>query len=350
MGIFCAERRWPATPMAMGCRMCGSSKTALPTTQAPLRTAMAMGGPDYQELKGGWSPRDVSSVPLHPPQTKPLAAVLANAGTLTSLGYVVLRLWDAEGNPATPFFSYQVAGSTNWQTATIVTLDGATYSTNSLAAAPPSGTNDTIVWNALADLGPVMWAVTHILLRASAQDVSLMGDWSAGTLFTVNTTLPPPVDGDADGMPDSWEIQSSAIPPAPESPIGTTMAPMISPNTLPTRIQRIPRPSSASPPWQHGTGRFDGGLVGRKCRNPVSPTQLHYWRHKLILAECLDQPSPHTHCRVTIISLELRGSFSRRFGTGIQRPDRSGTITWLLGTNTGRYNRRHKEFGHLFSG
>lgn len=163
------------------------------------------GWSDYQELKGGSLPRDASSVPLNPPQTKPLAVVLANPGTLTSLGYVALRLWDAEGNASTPFFSYQAIGTNNWQTATIVTLDGATYSTNSLAAAPPSGTNHTIVWNALADLGPNV--VTNILLRARAQDASLMGDWSAGTLFTVNTTLPPPVDGDGDGMPDSWEIE-----------------------------------------------------------------------------------------------------------------------------------------------
>src|SRR5436190_23603576 len=32
------------------------------------------------------------------------------------------------------------------------------------------------------------------------------------------------------------------------------------------------------------------------------------------------------------------------------QPNLVAGMKWLLGTYTGRYNRRHKEFGHLFSG
>jgi hypothetical protein len=47
--------------------------------------------------------------------------------------------------------------------------------------------------------------VTNLLLRARAQDFMLLGDWSAGTPFQVNTVTGP--DADGDGLPDWWEIQ-----------------------------------------------------------------------------------------------------------------------------------------------
>src|ERR1041385_2590895 len=46
---------------------------------------------------------------------------------------------------------------------------------------------------------------TNILLRARASDFSLLGDWSVGTPFTVQTSITP--DSDNDGMPDWWELQ-----------------------------------------------------------------------------------------------------------------------------------------------
>jgi len=89
------------------------------------------------------------------------------------------------------------------QDATLTTLDGAAYSTNSRVAAPPTGTNHTLVWNALTNLGAGV--NTNVLLRARARDITLLGDWSAGTPFTVQTSANP--DSDGDGLPDWWEIQ-----------------------------------------------------------------------------------------------------------------------------------------------
>lgn len=150
-----------------------------------------------------WSPQSQLPQVASLPNTAPAAAVLPTTNTLGSLALVTVRLWDAEGNASTPFLQYQLSGSTNWQDATLLSLDGGAYSTNTRVAASPGGVNHTVVWKAQADL--VANVVTNILLRARARDMTLLGDWSAGTPFTVQTTANP--DSDNDGMLDSWEIQ-----------------------------------------------------------------------------------------------------------------------------------------------
>jgi len=150
-----------------------------------------------------WPPE--SQLPQLPslPQTAPAAAVLPQTNALGSPAAVTIRLWDAEGNAATPFLQYQWSGTTNWLPATLTTLDAAPYSTATRVAALPGGSNHTVVWNAQGDLG--LNVSTNILLRARAQDFSLIGDWSAGTPFQINTATTP--DADNDGLPDWWEIQ-----------------------------------------------------------------------------------------------------------------------------------------------
>jgi hypothetical protein len=120
------------------------------------------------------------------PNTAPAALVLPSINTLGSLAVVTVRLWDAEGNASTPFLQYQFTAATNWLDATLTALDGAPYSTNSRVAALPSGTNHTLAWNAMADLGAGV--VTNVLLRVRARDFMLVGDWSLPTPFQIDTT------------------------------------------------------------------------------------------------------------------------------------------------------------------
>ncbi|MCW5554673.1 MAG: immunoglobulin domain-containing protein [Verrucomicrobiae bacterium] len=122
------------------------------------------------------------------PNTAPAAAVLPSAGTLGGQAALTVRLWDAEGNAATPFLQFQIAGTTNWQPATLTHLNGGAYSAGVRVSALPGGVNHSIVWNALADLGAS--TATNVLLRARAQDFQLAGHWSAGTPFAVNTGFP----------------------------------------------------------------------------------------------------------------------------------------------------------------
>lgn len=150
-----------------------------------------------------WSPQTQLPQLASLPNTAPSAAVLPTTNTLGSLALVTVRLWDAEGNASTPYLQFQLSGSTNWQYAALVSLDGAAYSTSARVATLPGGVNHTLLWNAATNLG--VGVTTNVLLRARASDISLLGDWSAGTPFTVQTTANP--DSDNDGILDSWEIQ-----------------------------------------------------------------------------------------------------------------------------------------------
>ena len=143
-----------------------------------------------------WSPQSQLPQLANLPNTAPAAAVLPATNTLGSLALVTNRLWDAEGNASTPFLQYQLFGATNWQSATLVNA-------STPLAASPGGVNHTVVWNVQTDLGANV--VTNILLRARASDFTLLGDWSAGTPFQVNTVTGP--DADGDGLPDWWESQ-----------------------------------------------------------------------------------------------------------------------------------------------
>ena len=150
-----------------------------------------------------WSPQSQLPQLASLPNTAPSAAVLPATNALGSLALVTVRLWDAEGNGSTPFLQYQLSGSAIWQSATLLNLDGGAYSASTRVAALPGGVNHTVVWNAQLDLGGNI--VTNILLRARARDMTLLGDWSVGTPFQVNTIVG--FDGDGDGLPDWWEIQ-----------------------------------------------------------------------------------------------------------------------------------------------
>lgn len=146
-----------------------------------------------------WSPQSALPQTASIAQTAPAAAALPQTNVLGSLATVTVRLWDAEGNASTPYLQYQFSGSTNWQNATLVTLDSGAYSTSTRVSTSPAGVNHTVVWNAQANVGANV--VTNILLRARASDMTLLGDWSAGTPFQLNTAL-----ADNDGMDDSWEL------------------------------------------------------------------------------------------------------------------------------------------------
>ena len=131
------------------------------------------------------------------PQTAPAAAILPAKNTLSSFANITIRLWDAEGNAAIPYLQYQFSGSANWLNAKLEQNPSHALSTT------PSGMNHALVWNAVADLGPGV--TTNVILRARASDMTLVGDWSVGTSFRVETTTNP--DSDSDGMLDEWEIR-----------------------------------------------------------------------------------------------------------------------------------------------
>lgn len=150
-----------------------------------------------------WSPQPQLPQVANLPNTAPAATVLPATNTLGAQATATVRLWDAEGNASTPFLQYQFAGSTNWRVATLLNLDSGAYSASTRVSASPGGANHTVVWNAQIDVGANV--VTNILLRARASDFALLGDWSAGTPFAVNTIISP--DADGDGLLDAWEIE-----------------------------------------------------------------------------------------------------------------------------------------------
>ena len=134
-------------------------------------------------------------------ETAPAAVVVPSANPLGNTAVVTVRLWDNEGNASTPFLQYQILGATNWQNATLTTLDGVAYNPATRVTALPTGYSHVLAWNAQADLGGGV--NTNILLRARAQDFSLVGDWSSPTPFAVNMNL----DSNTNGIPDWWEYQ-----------------------------------------------------------------------------------------------------------------------------------------------
>ena len=66
-----------------------------------------------------WPPQPALQQLANLPQTAPTATVLPSTGPFGSLATVTVRLWDAEGNAATPFLQYQFSGATNWRDATL---------------------------------------------------------------------------------------------------------------------------------------------------------------------------------------------------------------------------------------
>ncbi len=132
-------------------------------------------------------------------ETAPAIAVIPSLNSLGASARVTVRLWDAEGNSATPFLQYQVSGSPSWHDATLLSLDGGPYSTSTRVAAVPTGSEYTLIWDAAKDLGGN--GVTNVLLRARAKDFMLLGDWSVATPFQVAMA------GSTNGIPSWWLLQ-----------------------------------------------------------------------------------------------------------------------------------------------
>ncbi len=135
-----------------------------------------------------WAPQAVLPTPQPSLiETAPYAAVIPSANPLGSNAVVTVRLWHDEGDASTPFLQFQILGTTNWQNATLTVLDGLPYSSSGRVAALPTGSDHSVTWNALADMGANV--VTSILLRANARDFMLTGNWSLPTPFLLNTTI-----------------------------------------------------------------------------------------------------------------------------------------------------------------
>ena len=167
--------------------------------QAMCRVQMAAFGEGLAGLMVNPTNQNTCNVIFWPPQavlptpqpslieTAPSAAVIPSANTLGSNAVITLRFWDNEGNSSVPFIQFQVLGATNWQDATLTTLDGSPYSVSERVSALPGGSDHVATWDALADVGANV--VTNILLRASAQDFMLTGTWSLPTPFQLDTTI-----------------------------------------------------------------------------------------------------------------------------------------------------------------
>jgi YD repeat-containing protein len=149
-----------------------------------------------------WPPRSAPEASaLSTFETAPAAVVLPGTNALGSVAEISVRLWDAEGNASTPSLQFQLPGGTNWTNATLTKVDRQPYTDGLRVAALPEGTDHTLTWNVAAALGSNV--TTNVLLRARAADMTLTGEWSAGTPFQVVTTVNP--DSDGDGLPDDWE-------------------------------------------------------------------------------------------------------------------------------------------------
>jgi len=181
---------------------------------ALVAVRMAAGGEGLAGLMVNPTNQNACSVIFWPPQavlsppetgvieTAPIASVLPQSGGAGTLVPVRIRLWDAEGNASTPFLQYQLPGITNWQDAVIAFLDSAPYSATNRVPALPTGNDYVLTWNASAvitNAGP-----TNVWFRVRAQDLTLVGDWSAAMPYTL--TLSITADTDGDGLPDDWEI------------------------------------------------------------------------------------------------------------------------------------------------
>ena len=91
----------------------------------------------------------------------------------------------------------------------IVLVDSVLYSTNSFVAAPPTGTNHILCWNAATNFSS--GSSNNVLLRARATDITTNGGWSQPVAYRVEiplgpispprlTALPLGLDGSFQGM------------------------------------------------------------------------------------------------------------------------------------------------------
>jgi YD repeat-containing protein len=126
-----------------------------------------------------WPPVSQLSAPPDYPQTAPITQIMPAPNSATNLARVALCLWDGEADPARVTLQYQRPYETIWRPATI-DLTGylGTY---------PTGVTHIVTWNAALDLGPGF--ANTVQLRARAQDISLVGDWSGPVSYQVETVV-----------------------------------------------------------------------------------------------------------------------------------------------------------------
>ncbi len=182
-----------------------------------------------------WPPEQ--SLPISPSalESAPSATVLPSNGALGPNAVITNRLWDNEGNASTPFLQYEFLGATNWNKATITSLDGLPYNATLRVAALPTGSNHTLTWNALGDVGANV--VTNVLLRSRAQDFMLTGDWSLPTPFQLNTTIA--------SNPTNSPINFTSITPVP----GGLAFSWQGSSSTPLYLQRSPAVAGTNANW-----------------------------------------------------------------------------------------------------
>lgn len=175
----------------------------------------ADGWTNYQEFLAGTAAGDPGSQPpaggqmgavwSNPPKAR-IVFPPVNGSAFASLAF---KLWDAEGNPATPRLQYFDPATGQWRDAQITRLNGSPVSSPFAVAAAPGGSAHTLVWNAYAAFGTANPYFTgDVLLRARALDFQSTGAWSEPVPFQVDLNF----DSDGDGLPDGWEMQNGFDP------------------------------------------------------------------------------------------------------------------------------------------
>jgi YD repeat-containing protein len=148
-----------------------------------------------------WPPQGQLWSPTEVPQTAPITQILPTPNQGRDLARVDVRLWDAEGNAATPSLQYRLTNSPAWSNATIAAINGAALGA---VAASPTGQTHQVSWNAGLDLGSGF--TNSVRLRARAQDVTLTGEWSAEVAYLVrnSATLPAAQDDATNTFQGTW--------------------------------------------------------------------------------------------------------------------------------------------------
>jgi YD repeat-containing protein len=185
----------------------GLSPTDNTGNNALYADADGNGWSNFAKWLAGVNPLNPQSVPTNAANSSPAAVVVPGTNTLTAQANVPIVMFNVLGNPSIPYLQYEFSGSTTWQNATILSVDGASYSTNVGVAAWPTGSSHVLVWNALGDLGQVQ---TNIMLRAQAMDVEMLGTNSAPVTYAVNTLPPFQINGGSLQMtPNGFEFSIS---------------------------------------------------------------------------------------------------------------------------------------------
>jgi YD repeat-containing protein len=172
----------------------GLSPTNNSGSNAIYADADGDGWSNYAMWLLGLAPLNSNTMPTNLPNSNPVAVVLPGTNVLGSQATVSIVISNNLGNPSVPFLQFSNATTHGWSNATLMQVDGGSYSTNTRVAAWPSGSVHALVWNASCDLGPVH---TGVWLRAQAKDVAFTGAWSDPVVYQVNTLPPPQFDSGA---------------------------------------------------------------------------------------------------------------------------------------------------------